>query len=512
MTTTPIKIDKIKLLLDLKPALDGYAGIPQESRLLFRSLMTMDGYEVEGLIQHGGRKLKSAVGPTRKALPVSKQINQLSRVVVSLYENPYTNMFDQIVEFVERYFALFLLRLRTLIGVPLRPSMFASELFEDFIWRTFFNKTLKLEDKDLLTAARYRILASPRNLLHKAGLAGLKFSSTPRYVPVDTGDFDIFLAQTPFPARLSRRTRMVVRYHDAVPVLMAHTINGKAFHQASHFCALQENVRSGAWFSCVSESTRNDLLRIFPEVESRTTVIHNIVSNEYFDDESPKGLIFDIIRNRLGKVDEFTTDLSTLEYNGKKGRNRSKKGNGSKFDYLLMVSTLEPRKNHLLLTGAWERLKYTSMPDLKLVIVGSLGWDQGPILDAFRPWAERGDLFYLNNVPSSELRTLYKHAAATVCPSLAEGFDYSGIEAMQCGGIVVSSDIPVHREIYGDASEYFNPYSTRDAASVIRRALAEESTSLRERLREEGRLVSERYTPQNILPKWNEFFQMLNRS
>jgi hypothetical protein len=53
----------IRILLDLKPALDGYAGIPQESRLLFRSLMMMEGYDVEGLIQHGGRKLKSAVSP-----------------------------------------------------------------------------------------------------------------------------------------------------------------------------------------------------------------------------------------------------------------------------------------------------------------------------------------------------------------------------------------------------------------------------------------------------------------
>jgi glycosyltransferase involved in cell wall biosynthesis len=331
-------------------------------------------------------------------------------------------------------------------------------------------------------------------------------------VPVDTRDFDIFLAQTPFPARLSRRTRMVVRYHDAVPVLMAHTINGKAFHQASHFCALQDNVRSGAWFSCVSESTRDHLLKIFPEVEPRTTVIYNIVSNEYFDDESPKGLVSDIIRNRLGKVNEFTTDISSLGFVGKNGKSRDKKEKSPELDYLLMVSTIEPRKNHLLLTGAWERLKYTSMPDLKLVIVGSIGWDQAPILNAFRPWAERGDLFYLNNVPSSELRVLYKHATATICPSLAEGFDYSGIEAMQCGGVVISSDIPVHREIYGDASEYFSPYSARDAASVIYRVLSEEGGPIRERLREEGRSVSTRYTPQNILPKWNELFQMLNRS
>ena len=106
---------------------------------------------------------------------------------------------------------------------------------------------------------------------------------------------------------------------------------------------------------------------------------------------------------------------------------------------------------------------------------------------------------------------MYNPSAATVCPSLAEGFDYAGIEAMRCGGITIASDIPVHREIYGNASEYFSPYSPEDAASVIGRVLARESAPLRERLRDAGSLVSDRYTARNILPKWHAFFDMLSQ-
>jgi glycosyltransferase involved in cell wall biosynthesis len=498
--------DKIKILLDLKPALDGYAGIPQEARLLFRGLRMMQGnYDVEGLIQHGGRRLRSAVSPKGKTLSTSKKINRLSRVIVSLYENPYSNPFDKAIQAVGRYFALSLLRLRLLTRRALVPGVFETALFDDFIWRTFFSKTLKPIDKDLVTSARYRILAVPRKLLHRAGLAGLKFSSTPRYASINTKGFDVFVAQTPFPARVSKGTQMVVRYHDAVPVLMPHTINDRAFHQASHFYALQENVRAGAWFSCISEATRSDLLKIFPEVEPRSVVIPNIVSNEYFDEESSKGLVFQVIRNRLASGVDFKTDISGLEFDDKRDSSKD-------FHYLLMVSTLEPRKNHLLLTEAWERLKYTSMQKLKLIVVGSMGWDQAPILNAFRPWAERGELFYLNNIPSSELRVLYKHADATICPSLAEGFDYTGIEAMRSGGIVISSDIPVHREIYENASEYFSPYSPEDATSVIRRVLAKDGAALRQRLREEGQHISDRYTSRNILPKWDAFLQKLKES
>ena len=109
-------------------------------------------------------------------------------------------------------------------------------------------------------------------------------------------------------------------------------------------------------------------------------------------------------------------------------------------DYLLMVSTLEPRKNHLTLLAAWEQLQAEHHEDLELVIVGMLGWDHEAIVHKFRPWIERGTLHVLEDVPSAELRLLYRHAAATVCPSFGEGFDFSGVEAMRSGGAVVASD------------------------------------------------------------------------
>jgi glycosyltransferase involved in cell wall biosynthesis len=200
------------------------------------------------------------------------------------------------------------------------------------------------------------------------------------------------------------------------------------------------------------------------------------------------------VRNRLAEVPEF-----------KSGAGLSKLV-ADEFDYLLMVSTIEPRKNHQLLVSAWERLKYSTHPDLKLVVVGSLGWDQGAVMKAFKPWAEKGDLYYLQSVPSPELRVLYRHAAATVCPSLAEGFDYSGIEAMRCGCAVISSDIPVHREIYKDASVYFDPYNVDEAARTIGAVISDGAKELRASLISHGREVSSLYLPQNILPKWAEFF------
>jgi glycosyltransferase involved in cell wall biosynthesis len=94
-----------------------------------------------------------------------------------------------------------------------------------------------------------------------------------------------------------------------------------------------------------------------------------------------------------------------------------------------------------------------------------------------------------------------------VCPSFGEGFDFSGVEAMRCGGVVVASDIEVHREIYSDAAEYCNPYSSSDVARGITNVIAPENAQRRQELIEKGAVVSKRYLFEAILPKWEAFLK-----
>jgi glycosyltransferase involved in cell wall biosynthesis len=484
----------LKILLDLKPALDGFAGIPQESRLLFRGLLSLEGIELTGLIQHGSAKLQSALPLNFAELPASERILRLSRAIISLEQNLHLGVRARGWAKVRRHFEPHVLLWDTLRGRELQTSFFDGMLFPDFVWRIFFSKTLDAVDKDAITTARYRILMESRRTMTVAGLRSLCYFSRPRFARIQTSGLDAFIAQTPFPGRVSEGTRLIIRYHDAVPLLMPHTIADKAFHQASHFYALQENVRDGAWLCCISEATRTDLLRVFPEAEPRTVVIPNIVAPEFYEAAPAFASISQIIETRLARIPEFRLLPST----GFPPENTP---------YLLIVSTLEPRKNHALLLAAWERLKATGYPELKLVVVGNLGWMHEPILRRFQPWMERGDLWYLQEVPIRDLRALYQNAAATVCPSLAEGFDYSGVEAMASGGVVVASDIPVHREVYGEAALYFDPYSESNAETVLRILLDPENHELRTGLAERGPQVSRRYTSESILPRWKQFLK-----
>lgn len=98
---------------------------------------------------------------------------------------------------------------------------------------------------------------------------------------------------------------------------------------------------------------------------------------------------------------------------------------------------------------------------------------------------------FLGFVSDRELVRLYQQATALVQPSLMEGFDLNVIEAMASGLAAVISDIPVHREIAGQAAVYFNPRDIKDIAAAIKRVL--NSPQLRQSLRQKGLQQAKKY-------------------
>jgi glycosyltransferase involved in cell wall biosynthesis len=493
----------LKVLVELRSALDGHAGIPQEARLIFRGLGQLDGVEVQGLIQSSDRFLPAGLpapsAEPRNGLPANEQIDRLSRVVVALQPTALRprRLVIRVLGRLVRLAAPASLLLRSLLRRRENLSWFDATHFRDFVWRGLFAKTLPVEDFDQVTGAKFRIARAAYGAMHACGLLTRKFGRAV-YPRLDTRGIDAMVVLTPYPATVDAGTKLVVRYCDAVPLMMPHTIINKAHHQALHYQALCSNVASGAYFVCNSEGTRQELLAVFPEVEARAVTIPPILSHHYFAEDSPAARVPEILAKRLNPAVHTATLAGALmsgETNGEERRT----------DYLLMVSTLEPRKNHATLVEAWEQLRSAAYPQLKLVFVGSLGWDYEAIVDRVRLWAERGDVLLLSGVPADELRLLYRHARATVCPSYAEGFGYAGVEAMRCGGVVVASDIPVHREVYDDAAEYFSPYSVAEAAAAVARVIDLSHAERQQQLVNAGARVSAHYLPDRVLTQWQDF-------
>jgi glycosyltransferase involved in cell wall biosynthesis len=492
----------MRLLLELRPALEGHSGIPQEARLLFAGLSALEGVEVEGLIQSGNLRIApglplDAAGRPR-ALPADERYQRLSRVIISLQQH---RQMRRVVRWAHR--AAYLAAAgrwawRSLGRSPMALEGFDPTGFEDWLWRTLFDKTLPESERLRVTSLRHRLLRTPWSLAHGVGVVLSRAGAGAGYPVLDAAGADVVIAETPFPARFAPPTKLLVRYHDAVPVFLPHTIKNMALHRDMHHLALRRNVRDGAWFACVSESTRRDLLVLAPEVEARAVTVPNMVSHHYGPDERPRSLIPEIVWARKNRDAPHQGGAASMPV-----------GNDGAAPYLLMVATVEPRKNHATLLEAWQRLRQQGNQDLQLVLVGSLGWSFDGITSLFEPWLERGALHLLHRVPATDLRLLYRHAAATICPSVSEGFDFPGVEAMRSGGVVVASDIPVHRDIFSDACLYFDAYSEEALAAVLESLVSPAAGPQRDALRARGLEIAESFTPQQVLPQWQQLLKQV---
>ena len=90
----------------------------------------------------------------------------------------------------------------------------------------------------------------------------------------------------------------------------------------------------------------------------------------------------------------------------------------------------------------------------------------------------------LHAMDDDDLEVAYAGAAAFVFPSLIEGFGIPLLEAMAVRTPIVASDIPVFREIAGEAALFFDPYDEKGLATAMIQILDE---SVRGNLMEKGR-------------------------
>ena len=258
-----------RIAIELRPALDGHFGIPQETRLLFSALAGSPDIELQGWLQMSVRATQGGV-PVHASLPAPERVHRYAQTVVSLKGGVAADWKEGVGHFLGFHVARWKLRLSSWLGLgAVRVRKFETRYFEDFIWQGLFARSVPPQERERVLRCDHLVCPAPWRSMHLAGLERRWFFRKARYPRLKLDGIDIFIAQTPYPARVSRGTALVVHYHDAIPVLMPHTISDRAFHQASHFHALGANVRDGAWFVCVSEATRQDLLRLFPEAEAR---------------------------------------------------------------------------------------------------------------------------------------------------------------------------------------------------------------------------------------------------
>jgi glycosyltransferase involved in cell wall biosynthesis len=127
--------------------------------------------------------------------------------------------------------------------------------------------------------------------------------------------------------------------------------------------------------------------------------------------------------------------------------------------YFVMLSTIEPRKNHMMILHVWRRLiERMGSNAPRLVIIGQRGWECENVLDLLdRCDSLRGFVIEERACADAKLVSYLRHAEALLFPSFVEGYGLPLIEALSLGVPAIASDLPVLREIAGDVPDYLDP-------------------------------------------------------
>jgi len=156
--------------------------------------------------------------------------------------------------------------------------------------------------------------------------------------------------------------------------------------------------------------------------------------------------------------------------------------------FVLYIGTLQPRKNIPVLLKAAKDL------DTKLVIAGNRNAHNfDPEIDTIiKKYNLRGQIIFPGWIDEEDKPALFKLAQCFVFPSFYEGFGIPILEAMSAGTPAVCSDIPVLREIGGNAALFCNPRSSREFAENIRKVLTD--ANLRSNLAEKGKQQAQKFS------------------
>lgn len=141
-------------------------------------------------------------------------------------------------------------------------------------------------------------------------------------------------------------------------------------------------------------------------------------------------------------------------------------------DFILYVGLRIAHKNVEGVLRAF-LLLLDDFPKLKLVIAGSR-YSTPDMVDRWKGDPRlMGRLIEFPDPSDDDIALLFGGAKAFVFPSFAEGFGLPPLEAMASGVPVVCSDIPVFREVYGDAVRYADPNLPESIAEGVRKVLSD---------------------------------------
>ena len=232
--------------------------------------------------------------------------------------------------------------------------------------------------------------------------------------------------------------RRIVTVHDMVPELLPKT------RRRLDFLTMKKHyVQQADHIVCVSESTKQHLLEVYPKTRAPITVIHH------------------------GVGAHFTPDAMLLP--------------GAPEHYILFVGNRGQYKDADVLLRAFARIT-TEFPELHLLLVGggALTTQEAAQLQPLGISRKVRQV----SLTDEAMVSAYANAALFVFPSRFEGFGIPILEAMASGAPTLLANSTSLPEVGGDAAHYFEPGDEEELADSIAQIL--NNNSIQQMMRDKG--------------------------
>ncbi len=220
-----------------------------------------------------------------------------------------------------------------------------------------------------------------------------------------------------------------------------------------------------------SEQTKKDIMQFLGVDENKIQVVYQACNPVFYDDVSVEEKMRVIQAYHLPK------------------------------EYMLMVGTIEERKNLLNVVTAIDRKKI----DVPLVVVGKAT----PYLKKVKDYISRhavSNVFVHHNVPGEDLPALYQMADVFLYPSRFEGFGIPVLEALASGTPVITTEQGCFNEVGGPCSVYVDPYNPDSVGNAMEKVLS--NKSLQDEMKTEGKAhagkFKENVVAKNLMKVYNE--------
>ena len=295
-----------------------------------------------------------------------------------------------------------------------------------------------------------------------------------REVPKVLPQFDLVFSPGLYgPGGIPSGVKGVMVVHDLVRYLFPRFFVFNPVQKLLDRWAYPAMLRNYHHLITVSESTRDDLIRLFQVPVEKITVTHHGADSQFRPTSDPSSFFSLLQKYELRRP------------------------------FILFLGTLEPRKNLVTLLQAFALLK-ERLPH-HLVLAGQKGWKWEGIFETVKTLGLEERVRWTGYVTDEERVLFYQAADVFVYPSWYEGFGMPLLEAMQSGCPVIASRISAIPEVVGEAGLLIDPSRPEELSQAILRLI--EEPGLKERLREAGLERARRFSWEDSARKTLQVFE-----